>query len=931
MRKLYKLLLLVAILSFVMVINSFASENIVYLKDGANGIGTHSFPFGKLTEAVEALNGETGKIVIIDSYTVSAKTTIQEQSGDLTISAENGAKLILSSTLAFEKNTNNNLITIDCPIYLTSGQAMFGGFNNILFTENVTIDGNLSFYGGVDCATNSVNSTGDLAVNYANNLACITEREYSITVNGGAFAKFFGGNRRSSATGIVGSIAAPINITINNGTFGTDVDYNADDALKLDCKFSISGYSILADKATLTINGGTFNSPIYAQGHLGEMCTNASAASQATRSDKNYYVCDGDISINIDGGTFYGCEIGAFQNASVYTLLLRGNYNLSISDKASLASGMMLDATQVKAYPESNNKATLTYPQNFDVKFKRFDLVNEAEQEYQEPLRIACIGDSITEGNSSGDRQRLSYPAQLLKKLHGERKDVILGNYGCSGTRVEDYNGQYYNDMLAYNLALESDADWFIVGLGTNDAGVIQGGRGQLDRFYEEYMQLLKDFGELDTTKKVYATTATHRPSTLGYGAISVRAYQMKAVETLAKSSEKYTLIDLYALTLQDAVDGKFLSSDNLHPHADGYAIYVDVLCNAIYNGVCRLDGFESEHIYIAPAVPEKEEDIVEGTVYGTLNMEATKENPTNSLMIAFAKAAPTSTLHIIGTYTAETYDQNRVLSTPPIEHFTIVGEGEGAKLVSNSKYFLAQSDIVMDNFVLTTSSKNSIMIQLGYNNATLTETFATESTHYPMLSVGYITYPNNKAETYYTTKESASSDKNCVVNVNGGTYSYIHGGNYLYRVTAVYGTYSGNMTLNIGDGVKLTNISNNTTGRYSAACGHNYLTGSIKMNVGAWHDGWAIRDYALPGSNGGALVIEPNKNTGTVTITRGEGITNALEIMGDFDSDESLTVKDVLLMIKYFVNGANENTVNFYGLNDISLANVIRLLKKIV
>ncbi len=931
MRKIYKFLLLFILICFSMAINSFATENVVYLKEGATGIGTRDFPCGRLINAIDALDGNGGTIVILNDYTVAAKTEIEEQSGNLTISAENGAKLILNSTLSFEKNSNNNLITIDCPIYLEKGQAMFGGYNNIIFTENVKIDGALSFYGGVDCASNPDRSTGDLAVNYANNLACITELPYSITVNGGTFAKFFGGNRRSSPEAIVGSIAAPINITINNGTFGTAVSYNADDALKLDCKFSISGYSILADNAILTINGGTFNSPIYAQGHLGEMCTNASAASQATKSDKTYYVCDGDISINIYGGTFNGCEINAFQNASVYTLLLRGNYNLSISDKATLASGTMLDATQVKAYSDSNNKATLTYPKNFDVKFKRFDMVNDEEQKYQEPLRIACIGDSITEGYSSGDRQRLSYPAQLLKKLHAEDGNVILGNYGCSGTRVEDYNGQYYNDMLAYNLALESDADWFIVGLGTNDAGVIQGGRGQLDRFYEEYMQLLKDFGELDTTKKVYATTATYRPSTLGYGAISVRAYQIKAVETLAKSSDKYTLIDLYALTLQDAIDGNFLGSDNLHPHADGYAIYVDVLCNAIYNGVCTLEGFESEHIYIAPAVPEKEEDIVEGTVYGTLNMEGTKENPTNSLMIAFAKAAPTSTLHIIGTYTAETYDQNRVLSTPPVEHFTIVGEGEGAALVSNSKYFLAQSDIVFDNFMLTTSSKNSIMIQLGYNNATLTETFTTESNHYPMLSVGYITYPNNKTATYYTTKESASSDKDCVVNVNGGTYSYIHGGNYLYSVAAVYGTFSGDMTLNIGSGVKFTNISNNTTGRYSAACGHNYLTGSITMNVGSWHDGWVIRDYALPGSNGGTVKIEPNENTGTVTINRAEGVTNALSLTYDFDNNESINVKDLLLMIKYKVNSSNESPIHFYGINDISLVNIIRLLKKIV
>ena len=928
MHKTIKLICAFVLLSLVMTFNVFAeSEKVVYVKDGSTGIGTKDNPYGNFFAAVESLEGKGGRVEILDSITVYNPITIPEQSGNLTIT---GGTLVLRNTFSFEKNTNNNLITFDCSIELAKAIAMFGGYNNILFTENVSMKGDISFYGGMDAATNSENSLGDIEANALNNRKCICEIPYSITVNGGTFKKFFGGNRRSSPTAIVGSIAAPVDITINAGVFGNSVSYTADEPIKLGEYFSISGYSILADDATLTINGGTFNAPIYAQGHLGEACTNASAASQITKSSKDYYVCDGDISININGGTFHGCEINAFQNASDYTLLLRGDYNLTISEDADFVRKTVLDATQVKAYENSDNKATLVYPENGNFVVKRFDVVNTATQDYDEPLRIACIGDSITEGYSSGDRQLKSYPAQLLKKLSSEKGEVILGNYGCSGTRVEDYNGQYYNDMLAYNLALESDADYFIVGLGTNDSGVIQGGKGQLDRFYEEYTQLLKDFGDLETTKKVYATTATYRPSTLGYGAINVRAYQMLATEELAKTSEKYVLIDLYALTLQDAIDGKFLSSDNLHPHADGYAIYVDVLCDAIYNGKCRVEGFESEHIYIAPAVPEKEEDIVEGIVYGTLNMEATKDNPTNSLMIAFAKAAPTSTLHIIGTYTAETYDQNRVLSTPLVEHFTIVGEGSGAKLVSNSKYFLAQSDIVLDNFTLTTSSANSIMIQLGYHNATLTETFATESNHYPMLSVGYVTYPNSKTATYYTTEKSASSNNDCVVNVNGGTYSYIHGGNYLYSAAAIYGTYSGNMVLNIGDAVKFTNISNNTTGRYSAACGNNYLTGTITMNVGAWHKDFGIRDFALPGSNNSMVTVDPSKHTGKVTINRLDGITNPLILMGDMDNDEDVTLKDIMLMIKYYVNSSNENPMAFYGMNEIPLTSIIRALKNL-
>lgn len=916
MKLFFKLLTLAFVISLLCV-SAFAAKT-VYVKStdvvGVSGDGSYQNPYPDIFRAVESLDGEGGTIVLLGDVTVGT-VTLAEQSGDLTITSENGGKLVLAGTLTFEKNKNSNVITLDCPVSTSAARPLFGGFNNIVFTENFVVDGELSFYGGLDSAKNETSGVGDRAVNDAANRRIITELPYSITVNGGTFAKFFGGNRRSAADTIVGSIAAPVSITINGGTFGTEVSYAANDPIKTECAFSISGYSILADDATLTINGGTFNAPLYAQGHLGEMCTAASGGSQITKSDRKYYVCDGDITIDINGGRFFGCEINAFQNSSVYTLLLRGNYNLDISENALFNNGTVLDATQVKAYDGSQNKATLAYSNSASFVVKRFDVVNGESVSYEEPLRIACIGDSITEGYSSGSRQTLSYPAQLLQKLHGEGKDVILGNYGCSGTRVEDYNSQYYNDMLAYVLALESDSDYVIIGLGTNDAGVIQGGRGQLVRFYEEYTALLCDFGELPTTEKVFATTATHRPSTLGYGAINVRSYQIKATEELAKSSDKYVLVDLYALTLQDALDGKFLSSDNLHPHADGYAIYVDVLYNAIYNGVCRVDGFESRDIYLSAS--------------GTANMEATAENPTNSLMIAFAKAAPESTLHIVGEYTAEVYDQNRVISTPPVEKFTIKGEGEGAKLVSNSKFFLATSDIVLDNFTLTTSSANSILIALGYNNATLTETFATEAAHYPLLAAGYITYAPTKSSTYYSTHESVSSNNNCVINVNGGVYAYLIGGNYLYNTSSILGTYSGDLTMNIGSGVEFVSISNNAGGRYSGACGQNYLTGNIVFNVSAWHEGIGIREYANPSTNGEGKTYNPINNTGSVTINR-NGIDNPLVLMGDFNGDEKVTVFDALVMIKAFVNGSFDMGANYYGRTAITLNDVVRLIKNI-
>ena len=49
---------------------------------------------------------------------------------------------------------------------------------------------------------------------------------------------------------------------------------------------------------------------------------------------------------------------------------------------------------------------------------------------YSEPIRVACVGDSITFGYGIKDRDKMSYPAQLGKRL-GNKYEVR--NFGVNG------------------------------------------------------------------------------------------------------------------------------------------------------------------------------------------------------------------------------------------------------------------------------------------------------------------------------------------------------------------------------------------------------------------------------------------------------------------------------------------------------------------
>ena len=872
-------------------------------------------------DAVNALEGKGGTVTITSNTTVANGTVIPEQSGDLTIVAANGAKLTIAGTLQFEKNTNDNVITLDLPV-VANESVIYGGFNSVTFGENFAVSGTLDFYGGfynVESTDGATTTTPEYY--YAQNKIITCELPYDIVVNAGTFRHFMGGNYRLGYSSLLGSIAAPITVTINGGTFGTGVSYDADTALKIDKAFSISGMSILADDATLTINGGTFNTPIYAQGYIGQTSTRTSGCSQYVNSDKKFYAIDGNIAININGGTLNGFEVGATQITAAYQQLVRGNYTVTVSEDATLANGIIFDATQVKGYEGSTSKATLTTAKTVDA--VRFDVVNGETKTYEEPLRIACIGDSITQGSRAviGGVENFelgSYPAQLYEKMFNLGEDVIVANYGCGATKVMDYSGLGYTTGLAYTLSMEeTDPDYVIIGLGTNDAASTTYTYGMQERFYEEYTAFVAGYEALASTDMVFGTSAIYRVGTDVPAVANVRGLQDMALNALADEGKDVTYIDLYALTLDEALAGTLLSGDNLHPHVAGYKIYADHIYDAIRNGVVTVDGFEQEHIWVSAS--------------GTNNMVATEQNPTNNLAIAMAKAGDNSTIHIVGRYDyTKAGNANWGMPTPVnVNKITFKGEGTDAAIYLNSKQLHIKTDAEFDNIGFYTTEGGALHIACGYNNVTFTETFKSSKA---LFAAGMITFGEDKTQGWYNSRESISSDDDCVITVNGGDFDYFLGGNYLFGnyAAAIYGTYSGNMTINIGPNVVIRSQIRN------GACGQNYLTGNITLNVASWPAGYVVREFGWLGNADESAHYNILNNTGTITVNFLNGLENGVAKAEDINADGTVNVADALEMLNYVLNGMPASIKNsyspyYYGILDVDLLEVVRMIKKTV
>lgn len=881
------------------------SEQTVYVKNNGTGNGsTADQPLGSLTAAVNALGGKGGHIVVCGPLSIGTKTTLPEQSGDLTITAENGGMLNLSNRLQFEKNRNNNVITLDLPLEVTASYEcyMFGGFNSLVFGKNFTVTskggGAFSFYGGVHCGEISGNAD------------CITELPYSVTVYNGVFNRFTAGSLRSSGTQPIGSIAAPVSVAIHDGIFGKIGTYNTETNNKSFDPFSVSGMSLLASDAHLTISGGTFHTPIYIQGRTGIIPAGGSQASSITASDEKYYALDGDITLEITGGKFNGKEISAYYTCAAYTQVMRGNFDVTIGAGASFAAGTVVDATQVKAREGSEARASITYPASSKLTIKRFDLVNGSAKRYEEPLRVVFIGDSITEGYPS-DRLTQSYPAQFLQICEKAGKEVLVANYGVSASGILPTTTRYYPDMLAYPLALyETDADIVLFALGTNDANVAGGTIGALEKFYTDYKAFVEEMGRLPDTKRVYVTSVLYRKTSnapADIRAVSViRPLQERIADELnAAESGKYAFLDFYALTLPYLFDGTLFSTEYLHPNVSGYAHMGQIVYDALFDGVTEDEKFEMTDIYVSSG--------------GKLNGEGTEKNPMSSLTIALAKAAPEAVIHIVGKVT----HSGNFYVTCGADKITFVGEGENAMLSISGDSLKLGCDVKFDHLTLA-STASSTSIFGCFHNIEITDTVKTAGTWDVFAGHNVfadIARTNPASSGLYDTVEGVSCKEDCVITLESGTFRYVSGGNRRCAAQAPFGVYSGNMTLNIGGSATVTSAE------YSGICGMNYLTGTITANIGAWGT-VLLCDYAKAGTLSG-IEFDNGRNTGTVLVNVAEGVEVNHAVTGDFNGDHTVDMTDALLLLRYVLDGFDvSKSANFYGLNKVDFVHVQRALR---
>lgn len=190
----------------------------------------------------------------------------------------------------------------------------------------------------------------------------------------------------------------------------------------------------------------------------------------------------------------------------------------------------------------------------------------------QTPIKIACVGNSITQGPGRDNPE--SYPLQLQAIL-GETYEVK--NFGVSGRtllRKGDY--PYWNEPQ-FQQVKDFAPDILVIMLGTNDSKP-QNWAHKAD-FRKDYLDMIAEFqATMPADGKVYVVMPVPvTKDNFGITADVMNNEQRMMILDIAQSSGS-RLVDLYT-PLMDRAD---LLPDGVHPNTEGLGIMASTLARAI-------------------------------------------------------------------------------------------------------------------------------------------------------------------------------------------------------------------------------------------------------------------------------------------------------------------------------------------------------------
>jgi acyl-CoA thioesterase I len=186
------------------------------------------------------------------------------------------------------------------------------------------------------------------------------------------------------------------------------------------------------------------------------------------------------------------------------------------------------------------------------------------------PIRVACVGDSITQGSG--------YPDKLQMMLGS---NYIVVNFGVCGSTVSQNSTIPYINQTAFKRAEDFAPDIVVIMLGTNDANPEIAHNE--DNFETDYAQLVNSFEALDGNQLIWVVKSPPIFSdNSNYNNTYLSNTVLPHIDNVA-SQMNLPKIDIYSAFGNHS--DYFM--DGVHPNPDGASL----IASNVYDAITLPDG----------------------------------------------------------------------------------------------------------------------------------------------------------------------------------------------------------------------------------------------------------------------------------------------------------------------------------------------------
>jgi acyl-CoA thioesterase I len=198
--------------------------------------------------------------------------------------------------------------------------------------------------------------------------------------------------------------------------------------------------------------------------------------------------------------------------------------------------------------------------------FASFEVMNFQDKNANGPIRIACLGDSLTEGSG--------YPSYLWMLLGS---NYLVDSFWKGGAMVSLKSPKPFMNETVFKEAKDFQPEIVIIMLGTNDA--LPGLNESNDEFIKDYKTLIFQFQALSSKPQIWLVKP---PPVFHDGTgLSTQFFEQNILPNIEKVAHdtNLPLIDVYS----QLINHPDYFVDGVHPYSDGAQIIADQIYKSLF------------------------------------------------------------------------------------------------------------------------------------------------------------------------------------------------------------------------------------------------------------------------------------------------------------------------------------------------------------